>query len=234
MICENCNEFHDGSYASGRFCCSKCAKSFSTRSSRESINKKVSETLKGRTSPFKGTGKNYFIDELRICKKCEVEFNAKRKLQKYCSRACARSHKTEEVRKILRDRANENVKKGLHKGWQLRSIESYPEKFFKKVLKDNNIEFEFNKSIKKRELGINCECNYFLDFYIKKGNIDLEIDGKQHKYREEHDLIRDNALIDNGYKVYRIRWKNINTESGKEYIKNEIEKFLEYYNCPVV
>lgn len=31
MICENCGKEHDGSYASGRFCCKECAKAFSTK-----------------------------------------------------------------------------------------------------------------------------------------------------------------------------------------------------------
>ena len=31
MICENCGKEHDGAYGSGRFCCSKCARSFSTK-----------------------------------------------------------------------------------------------------------------------------------------------------------------------------------------------------------
>ena len=48
MICENCNQEHDGSYGSGRFCSSKCARGFSTKLKREEINKKVSNQLKGR------------------------------------------------------------------------------------------------------------------------------------------------------------------------------------------
>lgn len=31
MICENCKINHDGSYGSGRFCSSKCARGFSTK-----------------------------------------------------------------------------------------------------------------------------------------------------------------------------------------------------------
>ena len=48
MLCEKCNIEHDGSYGSGRFCSSKCARSFSTENKREQINKKVSESLSGR------------------------------------------------------------------------------------------------------------------------------------------------------------------------------------------
>lgn len=37
-----------GEYGSGRFCCSKCARSYSTKENRIEINKKVSLKLKGR------------------------------------------------------------------------------------------------------------------------------------------------------------------------------------------
>lgn len=46
MKCENCNKDHNGSYGSGRFCTSKCARSFSTKHNREEINKKTSISMK--------------------------------------------------------------------------------------------------------------------------------------------------------------------------------------------
>lgn len=49
MICENCNIEYDKKYGSGRFCCKKCASSFSTKSKRKEINSKVSLKLKGNT-----------------------------------------------------------------------------------------------------------------------------------------------------------------------------------------
>ena len=97
-------------------------------------------------------------------------------------------------------------------------------------MKNNNIKYEHNYSITKKDLGVNEPYSYFLDFYIKDKNVDLEIDGKQHKYREEHDKIRDKILKDNGYNVYRIKWKSINSKNGKKYIKEEINKFLGFYN----
>jgi hypothetical protein len=45
--CEKCNQPHDGSYASGRFCSEKCSRGFSTSKNREAINQKVSATLEG-------------------------------------------------------------------------------------------------------------------------------------------------------------------------------------------
>lgn len=50
MKCETCGKEHNGSYGSGRFCCQSCARSFSTSRNREEINKKVSNTLSGKSS----------------------------------------------------------------------------------------------------------------------------------------------------------------------------------------
>ncbi|MNN17245.1 hypothetical protein D3C81_1304240 [compost metagenome] len=62
--------------------------------------------------------------------------------------------------------------------------------------------------------------------------IALEIDGKQHneQNRLESDLKKDNFLASKNWKVYRIKWKNINNQVGKDYMLNEINKFLTFYN----
>jgi very-short-patch-repair endonuclease len=85
----------------------------------------------------------------------------------------------------------------------------------KNILKNNGINYKHNHPINKRDLGLNDACNYFLDFYIEDKKIDLEIDGNQHKFRKEHDKKRDEILTKNGFIVYRIKWKNINTENKK-------------------
>ena len=127
---------------------------------------------------------------------------------------------------------NERVKNGTHKGWQSRNITSFPEKFFIKVLKNNNLfdKCKVNFKIKKKDLGLDEEGTYFLDFYFKDKKIDLEIDGSQHSFRKEHDMKRDEYVTKNDIIVYRIKWKSINNDKGKKYIKNEINKFLDFYN----
>lgn len=120
---------------------------------------------------------------------------------------------------------------GLHKGWQSRNIISYPEQFWMEVLRNNNIEYSFNHVVnKKTHLGLDDNSNYFLDFLIN-GNIDLEIDGKQHKYedRAESDRIRDEILTKNNFIVYRVEWNEINSETGKQLMKEKINNFLEFY-----
>ena len=46
MKCENCQQEHDGTFATGRFCSVKCARSFASKINMEETNKKRSETMK--------------------------------------------------------------------------------------------------------------------------------------------------------------------------------------------
>jgi Zn finger protein HypA/HybF involved in hydrogenase expression len=47
LICERikCQTSHDGSYGSGRFCSKKCARGFTTDSSRQAINERISKAF---------------------------------------------------------------------------------------------------------------------------------------------------------------------------------------------
>ena len=168
----------------------------------------------------------------RRCKDCgKTIYNYNK--SGYCI-VCYHKHKiiTDEMRRKISSRTKKLMKEGKIKSWQSRNIMSYPEKFFKKVLESNNIDFEGpNYVVKQKDLGVpNCKPSscYFLDFKI--GNIDLEIDGKQHSYKEqlEKDKIRDKYLSKAGYIIYRIKWKDIKSNQGKQYIKGEIEKLLKF------
>ena len=124
------------------------------------------------------------------------------------------------TREAWRQAQKKLVKSGKHKGWQSRNIKSYPEIFWEKVLNNNGISFI-------REKRVN---GYFLDFVLRKGNkeIDLEIDGKQHKYedRKIHDKKRDKNLRETGYIIYRIDWNEINSKRGSLKRKAKIRQFL--------
>ena len=143
------------------------------------------------------------------CKFCGKEIFAKYRYDAYCYE-CAEKNDLENLqlytpegkrisskKRIESSRAVQQrlIAEGKHKGWQSRNLVSYPEQFWKEVLENNNIEYSFNHVVKKRELGLNDMSNYFLDFLIDN-RIDLEIDGKQHKYldRIESDKLRDSLL----------------------------------------
>lgn len=81
--CENCELEHEGSYGSGRFCSSKCARGFSTKAKRKEINKKVSKYLTG-----KYFGKRAVLKKV-VCLECSSIFEANENHnRKYCGFIC--------------------------------------------------------------------------------------------------------------------------------------------------
>lgn len=226
-ICPICNsKFIEKENYKKTTCSFSCANKFFKSNKSKEEKEKISNSLKDY---YKNIKKN----KTKVCVICKIQFepeitnSGKKSASKTCGNECRIKLKSE----ISKNAANNRIKNGQHKGWQSRKIESYPEKFFKIVLENNKIKYEFNKPIKKSDLGIDCSSNYFLDFYLPEKNIDLEIDGKQHEYedRKEMDMRRD-EYVSKFFYVYRIKWKNINNVKGKKYISEEIEKFLIFYN----
>lgn len=219
-----------------KFCCKSCSATFNNKKRRlsENTKEKISKSLSGRFKDCFGNLIEEYNGEYKgrekECVICGKTFFVKRKNGRYsCATTCS-----EECSSKLRSQKNKIsaqklIESGRHKGWQSRNIISYPEKFFIKVLEQNQIQFEHNFPILKKGLGLNESYNYFLDFYLKDKNIDLEIDGRQHNRRIESDNKRDEALTKNGFYVYRIKWRSINSDEGKKYIKEEIDKFLNFY-----
>lgn len=205
-ICERCNKHYllkDG--VSIRFCSRSCA---NTRQHSSNTKAKISKSLK-RLPPLPD----------KFCKDCHCLLCRTNK-SGYCNK-CINKYKNNnvELREKQRKIQLEKVKNGTHKGWITRNITSFAERFFETVLNNNKIKF-----IREKKVG-----KYFLDFVI--GDIDLEIDGKQHKYkdRKESDIIRDDFLRKQGYFVYRIAWNEINSVCGKQMMKDKIELFLDFY-----
>lgn len=253
-VCKNKFTTEKGSKKEKTYCSYKCCNSLALgkRYSEESKSK-LSKTLSGRTNWGRDeTGQLNFEKQLfsknkrvviknrsmyeKECEFCHGIFHTHQPKRLFCNKSCQMKGlwKRENYRNNIISQINEKVKAGKHKGWSSRNILSYPEKFFKKVLNLNGFKDRFimNHPVKKSDLGIDCDACYFLDFYFPEFNLDLEIDGKQHKQgdRMESDNRRDIALDKNGYKIYRIEWKSINNQKGKDFIKKEIEKFLDFIN----
>jgi len=87
MKCENCGSKHDGSYGSGRFCCEKCARSFSTKHDRIKISEKTRQTLLKRNP-------NWSAQPTRKkesnCLYCGTKLS--RTAHKYCSNGCRQAY----------------------------------------------------------------------------------------------------------------------------------------------
>lgn len=201
---------------------------------RKNCSKKNTNTMNNRSNiPLKHIciycGKEIFAKYFHdvYCYEC-AEKNNLPNLQLYDStgKTIPSKKKIESARAVQK----RLIAEGKHKGWQSRNLVSYPEQFWKKVLENNNIKYSFNHIVKKKDLGLNDASNYFLDFLIDN-QIDLEIDGKQHKYpdRIESDKLRDTLLTKAGYIVYRIPWNEIKSEQGQNKMEEKIQSFLNFY-----
>lgn len=175
---------------------------------------------------------------IKCCKECGKQFiphlrkNSDRiSANKFCSKKCHNKNISNNAKESRR----KEIEAGTFQGWKSRNITSYAEKFWKQVLDNNDIKYIREQLVEYGNLG-NGE-RYFLDFYIEHNGrkIDLEIDGKQHKYkdRQESDIKRDEFLKSLGYEVYRIDWNSINNDKGKVLMEEKINKFLEFYNMQV-
>ena len=230
-----------------RFCSIKCSKLYAHKFVDR---QKVSDTLKAKNNIIRKhicpkCGKEFEDKSLstqKFCPSCNTGIITTIKDKKYTDSVCVICGKSfyckhnkkitcsdECYRKLLSKKVQERIKNGTHKGWMSRKIISYPEKFFMTVLKNNNIEYKHNYTVHKKDLGINEASCYFLDFLLEN-KFDLEIDGDQHKFRKDSDHKRDELLTKNGYTVYRIPWNEINSENGKQQMKQKIDDFLDFYN----
>lgn len=142
-------------------------------------------------------------------------------------------HISSKIRNKISSSMKKAIREGRAHGWMSRNIISYPEQFWINVLNNNNIKFEHNFPISRKQLGLETRTNisYFLDFKLPY-KIDLEIDGRQHHDLEriESDKERDKLLKANGWKIYRIEWNEINSEFGKKQMQEKIQQFLNWYN----
>ena len=216
--CEVCGKIMTEKFGTGRFCCDRCAHfRIISDETKNKIRNTLCNTLEQKqlSSPR---------DKLkpRSCIVCGKQFipklignGHKVSTSRVCSENCCREHQRQMQLQIMGE--------GRHKGWMRRGKLSYAEKFWKTVLENNNIDFQY-------EYPVACNnTHYLLDFFIEP-NIDLEIDGKQHKYpdRAQHDLERTTHLEELGYIVYRIPW--INPAKQKDEVQNQINAFLEFIN----
>lgn len=69
MQCENCSLGHDGSYGSGRFCSTECARGFATKLKRQDISKRISKSLTGKKYPNRKIHRGYKWSKLNPRKK---------------------------------------------------------------------------------------------------------------------------------------------------------------------
>lgn len=220
--CKYCSKELSQEYKT--FCNRSCSASYNNKLrklSKETKNKISQSVIKYYSTLTK---KEIHKRECVVCHKLflpRINNNGRISTCKTCSKECSQILRQQNGKLAIK----KMMKNGTYKSWQTRNITSYPEKFWMKVLDNNNIKYIREDFQTKK---------YFLDFLIEKNGIkiDLEIDGKQHNYveRKLHDAVRDEYLKNLGYVIYRISWNSINNDYGKNKMKNKINDFIIFYS----
>ena len=158
----------------------------------------------------------------RASKRGQLKFRNHSESMKISCEKKPRKH-TEETKKKISQIRKKYLKENPDKVPYLlnhSSKESYPEKYFNKIFKNEKINTK-----RYHQIGL-----YQLDFCILESKIDIEIDGEQH-YSDikivESDKRRNQHLENLGWKILRIRWshyKKLNKEDRTQFIKNLINK----------
>ena len=108
MICENCGKEHDGSYGSGRFCSSTCARKFSSNSNNKGKSKtgRCKNCGKSITIHSHSSSTNIYCDECRMklswhkCRICGTY---------HCSNEFCKTHNLSSIKSLIKFGLNKNT-----------------------------------------------------------------------------------------------------------------------------
>ena len=219
-LCKGCQTPIDYDKQANTFCSRSCSRTFNNYKRggmKEEIKQKIRDTVSIKL--YGDIGKSLE----RECIQCKVVFSVKFNSQKCCSDSCLIQHRKElhsspEYRTKLSNACKQAYVDGRSKGWASRDKmkPSYPEQYFMNMFNRDGIQYE-------REVKIG---RYFADF-VFNGDIILEVDGSQHD-REPYkssDIQKDKFLVDQGFQVVRIRWRNVKTVEGYKAIQEQYERF---------
>ena len=215
-----------GSPEEKTYCSRKCSNSDRIISNEQ--KSQISKTLITYNQNLNKDNPNYickYNKEIKNCAFCDKKFEVYTKVLKYCSKVCStnarvgfkHSTKTKEKMSISGIKRIESI----GNGWKPRAEPSYPEKIVASILDKLCIIYTTEYKIKR----------WFIDFADIEYKIALEIDGSQHDLpeRKASDKRKDEYLISNGWKIFRIKWKTLTKDTFLE-LENKIIDIFQYQN----
>jgi len=201
--------FNKGRYQ--KHCSRKCANSHvRTEESKQKQSKKAIQHYESIRSGE---------EILKICSVCEKSFNLPyNKRYRRCCTLCSTvdgkhsdvfKHKLSQLRKGYLEKNPEKHPNRLCAGIQ----ESYPERFLREFFEQQGLvkNIDFKQQYKIEE--------YFLDFYLPKLNLGIEVDGERWHGATEREQVRECILKE---QVELVRFK------AKPLIKKEYQPVIEY------
>ena len=220
--CKNCGKVMTSYFGSGTYCSKSCANS---RKHTDIEKQRISDGVRNSPKIMRKYANPDGTPIQKFCTICGTKVEPNNS-SGYCLQCIQTSPELAEYRHNRSKYASSFISN--HVPWKPRNETPYSEKFWTKVLDNNSIPYKHDYT-----MYIDNKHWYYADFYIEQNSkkLDLEIDGKQHNYpdRKQHDMLRDEYLTNHGYIVYRIKWNEINSDSGKSEMKDKINKFLAFY-----
>lgn len=188
MYCENCNEYHDGSFGSGRFCCSKCARSYSTKLSKNKT--KIVKCINCNADIITGLRSSNNL----LCEICKIKNLEKRKciicgsifycpkkyIKEHCSQKCVGANK------ILKENRRIHAIKNKLGGHTSKQSIYYKMRNGKYVYLQSSYEVKIAKILDEKNIfwirpepffwfdSNNIKHRYYPDFYLPKQDIYLD------------------------------------------------------------
>lgn len=211
--CTNCQCPLDFSKRTNKFCGKSCAAKYNMLRRDKSVRQEQAKTLKQtllQQSPK--------YTKIFLCEFCNRYYEGEGRSVCF-SEIClfqSRSRASKKARETAKNR-------GTFTGWQKRTKEpSYAEKYFISLFEKENITGYVREY---------CVDKWFIDFAFVERKIAIEIDGKQHEYKErkESDEIKDNYLSENQWTIFRIKWVNPINDKNKKILYPQIEKMKKLF-----
>lgn len=219
--CECCSKRHDRSYGSGRFCSCLCARSYSTKRNKTEIRAKISAALKGRPLPesarLKLIGKRH-SDATKLKISSSVKAAMTPSLRRKISERVTAAYTPERIAQHSKLSREAALKRTGNQWHTRKGVESRNERVVREYFESHAIAF-------KQEVPCG---KYSLDFVITKRRrqINIEIDGHQHRTRKASDEIRDAYVTSNGYNVARFEMHYPKTAMKMEAFNKSFTAFL--------
>jgi len=158
------------------------------------------------------------------CKECESKYRSIVQLNNYDNHPEWRDRaRNNRLKYLLNNQNFINTAWGKRANRELSYLENW---FIENIILPNNLQEKYDII---NDYSVN---PYFLDFAFINIKLDVELDGKCHfengKQRIQHDIDRDNYLLNNGWKIFRISYLDNNEDTIKQFIDYLNTEIFEY------
>lgn len=220
--CVICNK--ELGYPQKHTCSDECYKKYRSLKNKRVLSKATKDKISAKAKVNAALRIN-----VKICKNCGNHLPASPYKTNYCDCACYGNK-----RLLTKQKISLGLKKAFEEGRHLgnayrnRSNKSFLEESFADYLKTSfsELEYKFNFTVNIKEDNRLKKC-YYVDFYLPKSKIGIELDGKQHELTKEYDSTRDQEIYQHhGIKILRVSYDEYMSKVHKDTIDQLLQNEL--------